>query len=472
MDEFTNRVRSQQPKSLARSATIRHSSSPNTTQESSTHGLQDVEIGDPQVDRSSAAASTRIAMPELGRGWSDIRSDLISRKSNDFNWRAGRIPIYVYHDSDELLCVSRDAYNLYLTENALGRRAFPSLVGMEEEVVGMALSLFHAPERAAGSFTSGGTESIFLTLKTARDWFRATTPDVVRPNIVIPRTAHPAFDKAAHYLNIDVTRPDVGADLRADVTGMQAAIDSRTMMIVASAPCYPYGVFDDVSRLGELATEKGVLLHVDACLGGFLAPFARDEGYPVPEFDFSIPGVTSLSADLHKFGFSARGASVILYRSPGLQSYQGFHFDNWPRGTYSTETFLGSRPGGAIASAWAVSQFLGHSGYRRLARKTMEAKHRLVHGIGKIRGLEVIHPSELNIVLYRSDDDAVDISAVAEALGEKGWFVGRSRDPLAIHLALNAVHAPVIEEYLRDLSAAVQRVRITRRVGGRDDGTY
>ena len=378
---------------------------------------------------------------------------------------------YVYHD-EELLTVSREAYNRYFSENALGGRAFPSLVRMENDIVRMAIALFRAPSDAAGSFTSGGTESIFLAVKAARDRFKVIRGNTVRPNIVIPRTAHPAFDKAAQYLEVDVVRVATGPDLRADVSEMARAIDDRSMMIVASAPCYPYGVFDPIEKLGELAHGRDLWLHVDACLGGFLAPFAREEGYPVPEFEFTVSGVTSLSADLHKYGFSARGASVLLYRSHELKEYQGFNFENWPRGTYSTETFLGSRPGGSIASAWAVSRYLGRSGYRRLARRTMEAKERLVRGIEEIGPLEVLRPSELSIVLYRSLDKGIDINAIAEELGERGWFIGRSREPEAVHIALNAVHSPVIDEYLVDLRNAVEHVRCTGRTGLQDHRTY
>jgi glutamate/tyrosine decarboxylase-like PLP-dependent enzyme len=409
---------------------------------------------------------------EHGRRWSDIRAELISRKRDDYDWRAGRIPIYVYHDNDELLAVSRDAYNMFFSENALGQRAFPSLARMEDEIIQMALSLFHAPEGAAGSFTSGGTESLFLVLKSARDFFRATRSGQQRPRIVIPRTAHPAFDKAAHYLDVDVVRIAVGKDWRCDLGELQSAVDDRTMLIAGSAPCYPYGVFDSIAQLGELAIAKQLWLHVDACLGGFLAPFARDEGYAIPDFDFSVAGVTSLSADLHKYGFSAKGASVILYRSASLHAHQAFHFESWPRGSYSTETFLGTRPGGSVASAWAVSHFLGRSGYRRLARKTMEAKQRLIRGIEKIAGLEVLRPSELSIVLYTSVDPRVDISAVAEVLGERGWFVGRTREPVALHLALNAVHAPIIDDYVQDLARVVDQVRTSGRAGVHDDNTY
>lgn len=426
----------------------------------------------PEVSRESISAPVSSIWPQEGRCWNDIRADLIARKRDDYDWRAGRLPIYVYHDDERLLSVAREAYGLYFSENALGRRAFPSLVRMEEVVVRMSLALFNAPADASGSFTSGGTESIFLALKTARDRFRSKNHLGVRPKVIIPTTAHPAFDKAAQYLDLEVVRINVGTDLRADVAGMRDAIDHRTAMIAASAPCYPYGVFDSIQQLGEIATSTGVWLHVDACLGGFLAPFARDEGYAIPEFDFLIPGVTSLSADLHKYGFSAKGASVLLYRSASFKDQQMFKFDNWPRGGYSTETFLGSRPGGAIASAWAVTQYLGRAGYRKLARKTMDAKHRLVQGIEQNCGLEVIRPSDLSIVLYKSSDREVDINAVAEALSERGWFVGRSREPQAVHLALNAVHADVIDEYLCDLKNAVRQVRTSRQVGKYDDQTY
>jgi len=343
---------------------------------------------------------------------------------------------------------------------------------MEEDVLRMAMGLFRAPADAGGSFTSGGTESIFLALKTARDRFRSMHSGTARPKIVVPWTAHPAFDKAAQFLDIDVKRTGVRPDLGADVRQVAEAIDSNTMLVAGSAPCYPYGVYDPIRDLGEVASSKNVWLHVDACLGGYLAPFARDEGYPIPEFDFDTPGVTSLSADIHKYGFSAKGASVILYSSSSLQKHQGFHFDNWPRGNYSTETFLGTRPAGAVASAWAVSQYLGRSGYRRIARKIMEAKQQLLDGVERIEGLEVIRPTELSILLYKSNDRRVDIKAVAEVLAGRGWFVGRSREPEALHLALNTVHAPIVDEYLADLAAAVARVRATAKVGRRDNDTY
>lgn len=434
----------------------------------------DLDIGGLEEGDSDGSISNtpRVRLREQGRGWEDIRAELLERKSGDFDWRRGRIPIYIYHDNEELLRVSNEAYSLYFTENALGRHAFPSLVRMENEIIEMCLALFRAPDCARGSFTSGGTESIFLVLKAARDRFLAQHPECARPRVLAPRTAHPAFDKAAHYLGIEVVRIDLAADLRVNVDDVERKMDDRTMMIVGSAPCYPYGVYDSIAALGEIAVVTGVWLHVDACLGGFLAPFAREVGYPVPEFDFSVAGVASLSADLHKHGFAAKGASVLLYRSADLKAFQGFQFNDWPRGRYSTETFLGTRPGGAIASAWAVSQYLGHEGYCQLAAKTMAAKTRLVQGIDQIPELEVIRPSELSVVLYRSVDPAVDLNAVAELLGDRGWFVGRCREPPALHLALNPVHHPIVDEYLADLADIVRKVRVTRRVGKEKEVAY
>ncbi len=413
-----------------------------------------------------------VRIPKTGRAWDELKEDLLARKCDDFDWRSGRIPIYVYFDNEQLLSVARDAYNLYFVENALGQRAFPSLARLEREVIDMALALFRAPQGGVGSFTSGGTESIFLGIKAARDRFRASRNLTVKPNIVIARTAHPAFDKAASYLDLDVVRVDVAPDLRCDPRKLEAAVNDRTMLIAGSAPCYPYGIFDDITQLGQIAMARDLWLHVDACLGGFLAPFARDEGYDIPSFDLSVPGVCSLSADLHKFGYSARGASVVLYRSRTLKSYQAFHFDNWPRGTYSTETFPGSRPGGAIASAWAVMQYLGEAGYRQLARKIMDAAQRLRVGIERIEGLALVGSSDLNIVVYRSADPSLDIYAVGDVLQEMGWFVGRMREPAALHLALNAVHAPVVSRYLQDLRVAVADARLSGKSATHDDVTY
>ncbi|HEY9539244.1 MAG TPA: aspartate aminotransferase family protein [Kiloniellaceae bacterium] len=411
-------------------------------------------------------------LPTEGRPWEEIRRSLLDAKRCDYNWREGRLPLYVYYNDEALLKVSREAFNLYFSENALGRKAFPSLVQLEADIVSMALRLFNAGDEAGGTFTSGGTESQLLAVKAARNRALTERPELARPSIVVPRSCHPSIDKAAHYLGLEVRRVPISDAFRADPAAIAEAIDDSTIMLVASAPGYTHGVFDPVAEFGAIAEARGLWLHVDACLGGFLAPFARMEGYPIPDFDFSVPGVTSLAADIHKYGFSAKGASVLLLRSETLRRFQQFEHRDWPRGVYATDTFLGSRPGGPAASAWAVMNYLGEAGYRRIARRIMSAKQGLMGGIESIPGLEVIRPSELSMLLYRSRDAALDTNALAEGMGARGWFMGRSLEPEAIHFAINPVHAPVIDRYLADLRAVSLEVRESGRVGALDKSTY
>ncbi|WP_051236939.1 pyridoxal phosphate-dependent decarboxylase family protein [Ottowia thiooxydans] len=419
----------------------------------------------------------RTQLPATGTSWKDLEVALQEAKASDYQWKEGRMALYVYWLDEQLAAVAKEASSLFFMENGLGRKAFPSVQKLESEVIGMALSLFHAPPSAGGSFTSGGTESIFQAVKTARSVKRAAQAaqgvDRARCNIVIPRTAHPAFDKAAYTLDMDVIRVPVLANFRADVAAMADAIDSNTAMIVGSAPGYPYGVFDPIAELSDLAVEKKLLLHVDACVGGFLAPFMKMNGSSIPNFDFALPGVSSLSADIHKYGFSAKGASLILYRDQALKQHQVFAFDDWPRGAYSTETFLGTRAASPVASAWAVMNYLGKEGYQKIASIVEETQQKMIAGVNSISELEVVQPhSELSFVLYRSRCSDVDINAVADCMDEKGWFVGRNVEPVAIHFMVNPVHAPVLERYLADLAECVTLVKTEKLVGVLDTTTY
>jgi len=287
-------------------------------------------------------------LPETGTDWETLRERLVALGARDADWRRARTAVYVFHAGEDVLRVAKEAYALYQSENALGPLAFPSLKQMEEEVVGMGLSLLHAPAGARGSMTSGGTESILLAVKACREEARSRGIETAGAEIVVPRSAHPAFDKAALYLGLRVVRVPVAADLRADVDAMAAAIGPRTLMLVGSAPCFPYGVIDPIAELSQLALERGLWLHVDACVGGYFAPFARMNGVPVPDFDFTLPGVRSISADLHKYGYAAKGASTIFHRSEEQWRHQVFTFDDWPAGGMTTPTMAGTRPGGAI----------------------------------------------------------------------------------------------------------------------------
>lgn len=414
-----------------------------------------------------------MALPERGRAWSELKGELASFKKDDVAWREGRLPVYVFFLDEETEQVAADAYRMYMVENGLGSgRAFKSLARMERELIDNGLALFNAPAGADGSFASGGTESLFLAVHAARERGRERLKVTERPNAVIPHTAHASLDKHGHYLGVEMRRIPVKGDFRADVAAMAAAIDERTVMLVGSAPGYTHGVFDPIPDLGTLAKARGLWLHVDGCWGGFLTPFAAAEGWPAPPFDLGVEGVSSLSADLHKYGLTAKGASLFLVREGADKRFHAFESSNWPRGVYATGTFLGTRPGGAVAAAWAVTNFLGQAGYRRSARITMQTRDALCAGIDAIDGLEVVKPQESSIVLYRSTDAALDINAVAQAMGARGWFVGRATAPVAIHLALNPVHKDMVPGYLADLRAVVEDTRASGATAKAAQRTY
>ena len=278
------------------------------------------------------------------------------------------------------------------------------------------------------------------------------------PQVVAPYSAHPAFNKAAHYLGLDVKRVPVGPDHRANAERMADAIEDRTIMLVGSAPQFAHGVIDPISDLAQLALEHDLWLHVDACVGGFIAPFARALGRPIPPFDFSVPGVSSMSADLHKYGFTAKGASTFLLADQANRKHQVFEFDDWSRGHYSSPTIPGTRPGGPIAAAWAVLNYLGWDGYVRIAGELFEAVDQLKDGIRAIDGLSIVGDPPLTILTYTSED--YDIFAVAEAMTRRGWFITRSADPRAIHMGmLTLTHVPIVDQYLSDLQNSVEEAK-------------
>jgi glutamate/tyrosine decarboxylase-like PLP-dependent enzyme len=401
-------------------------------------------------------------IPATGQPWPALKQVLQDAKAQDYSWRRGRMAVYFYYLDDALSRVQQEAYTAFWTENNLGQRAFPSLKRLEEEVVGMGLSLMRAPDGAGGTFTSGGSESIFLSILAARERARADRGLLPgRGNIVIPDSAHLTFDRACWYLGLESRRVPVGEDFRADVAAMARAIDTDTIALVGSAPCYPFGVFDPIAALAALAEARGLWLHVDACVGGFLSPFAAKLGYPIPDWDFSVPGVTAISADIHKHGMAPKGASLLVLRDDALRRFHRFESRAWQRGPYAAYTTQGTRPGGAVAAAWAVMHYLGEDGYMDCARRIMDAKQRMTEGIAGIQGLSVLEPSDLSLFVYRAIDPALDIGKVAAALDRRGWLPGRQQQPDGMHLHLNPVHAEVAEEYLRDLREAVAEARGT-----------
>lgn len=394
-----------------------------------------------------------LALPETGQDWPALKEALIAAKARDYSWKRGRMAVFFYYLDEALERVQQEAYLQFWTENNLGQRAFPSLARLEAEVIEMGLSLLHAPEGAGGSFTSGGSESIFLAMLAARE-----QGGRARPNIVLPDTAHLTFDRAAWYLGLEVRRIPADAERRSDVAAMAAACDAETVALIGSAPNYPFGTVDRIAELGELARRRGLWLHVDACVGGFLNPFLEELGVALPLWDFRAPGVTSISADIHKHGMAPKGASLLLVRDAALKLRHRFESRAWARGAYVAHTAQGTRPGGAVAAAWAVMRHLGRAGYRDCARRILAARAAIAAGVSAIPGLECL-PGEHAIVVYRSTDPALSIARVAAALDARGWLVSRQVEPDGIHLHLNPLHAEVAEEYVADLRAAAAEAR-------------
>ncbi len=277
------------------------------------------------------------------------------------------------------------------------------------------------------------------------------------PNVVLPMSAHAAFDKACQYFGVESRRIAVGNDFRADVDTMAAAIDSSTVLVVGSAPQYPQGVIDPIPELAALALERGIGCHVDACMGGFVLPFLERNGHDVLPWDFRVPGVTSLSADLHKYGYVPKGISVIMHRSKDLRRHQTFAFDGWLGGFYGSSGILGTKPGGPIAAGWAALQFLGEDGYQRLSQESFDARQRLVEGVRTIPGLDVLSEPEVTLAAITSSGDGpkVDVFALGDELFRRGWHLDRQGPPDSLHATCMPVHLPVIDEFLTTVREAV-----------------
>ena len=368
----------------------------------------------------------------------------------------------VFHAGPEVTDLVKRAYLRFFSENALNPSAFPSLRRFENEVIAMTARLLGGDRDVVGNMTSGGSESILMAVKAARDWARANRRVRGTPQIVLPRSAHPAFPKACDYFGLEPVFVPVRPDFRADPRAMQRAISRRTIMLVGSAPSYPQGVVDPIDEIADLAAARGLWCHVDACVGGFMLPFVRQLGHPVPPFDFDVPGVTSISADLHKYGYAAKGASTVLYRNAAYRRHQYYAFIDWPGGIYASPTMTGTRPGGAIAAAWAAMQHLGHEGYQKITAEVMEATAEIRRGVAAIDGVQILGEPHMSVMALGSD--RLDVFAVGDELTARGWHIDRQQAPESLHLTVSRGHVGRTGEFLSDLRAAVTAAEPT---GGR-----
>ena len=405
-------------------------------------------------------------LPSTGRPADDLLAQIRSSRGSDADWRGGRTFSLVYNPADpELERLQAAVAHEYLHENYLNPFAFPSLLQMEQEVVAVANSLFGA-DGGGGKLTSGGTESIFLAVQVAREHAREAR-GIAEPQLVTATTAHPAFAKAAHYLDVEHVLVPVEDDGRVHPDRVADAIGERTTLIVGSAPNYPYGVVDPIPDLGALAAERGILCHVDACLGGWILPFWSRLGEPVPQWDLSTPGVTSISADLHKYGWCFKGVSVLLHADKDMVKHQYFLYDSWPGGLYGSATTAGTRPAAPIAAAWATLNHLGEDGYLRLAGEVREATRRFREGIEALEGVQVTGDPVMGVMELSATGD-LDLSAVGDVMDDRGWHLDRQQGGL--HLMLSPYHRHVADEFLADLAAAVADHGPSRGVEARYGG--
>jgi len=402
----------------------------------------------------------RRTIPTNGRDAEAILQDARDYGQHDVDFRGGKTWSLVYWAGEEHHDLIEKAHDLYLSHNALNPMAFQGLKRMETEVVQMCADLFHGPDGTCGTMTSGGTESLLLAVKAYRDRARSKWPWIRRPNMVAPRTIHPAFSKACHLFGVKLRTVPVNEHGHVDPKAIKKAIDRNTIFVAASAPQYVTGVVDPIPEIAAIARKKGLPMHVDGCFGGFMQPWLERLGVQMPSWDFRVEGVTSLSADLHKYGYAAKGASVLLFRDMTYLRHQFFASTDWPGGIYISPGMAGTRPGGPIAAAWASLQGMGTDGYLELAGKAYEAAQQMRAGIAKIDGLRVLglHPMS-TIVTWSHSDPAVNVYAVADQMQEKGWSVDRQQFPASIHCTVNASNLPQVDAYLADLADAVAHVR-------------
>ena len=402
-------------------------------------------------------------LPEHGLPRDVVMQRLLALKQGDQDWRGGRVFSLVYSAGDEVHELLSDALSLFSAENGLNLLAFPSIGTMQHDIICNTASLLGADDPASGGgvegyLTSGGTESLLQAVKTARDVARQDR-GIARPQIVAAESAHAAFTKAADYFDVELVRVPVGADFRVDVNVMADACTDDTIAVIGSAPTYPQGVVDPIADIAALALDRGILCHVDACMGGFLLPFLTQLGRFSEPFDFRVPGVTSLSADVHKYGYASKGVSVILYRTHELARKQLFVTTDWLGGFYASTAMAGTRPAGPIAAAWAALMHIGRDGYLELTRTAHDAALTLRAGIEGIEGLAVRGDPPGTVIAFGAQDPAaLDIFAVSEKLSAEGWYLDRQNRPDSLHATVHAGSASTVPFLVDDLRRAVADV--------------
>lgn len=399
--------------------------------------------------------TNRSQFPEHGMTEEQLRASLADQRRSDLPWTDPRNMRASFFGGEDVARLARDAYAEFQGENLLyGKTLYPSIAQMSAEIVDMALEILQAPRGATGTFTTGGTESNIMSVKTARDWARVNRKTPSTPEILMGHTCHASFNKAADMMGIKAVRLPPNASYQVDVDAMREHINENTIMLIGSAPAYPFGCIDDITSIAALAKEHGLWMHVDGCVGGFLLPFIKDVE-DVPPFDFAVDGVRSMSADLHKYGFTSNGASLLLLADGDDEKYQRFDFNEWAVGEFPTSTIGGTKPGGAAASAWTILHYLGREGYRERAKKIVDARRAFVAEIEKMEELTIFGKPSAGFVGF-GGAPGTDMRAVRQGMIDKGWSFASLVEPVGINLLLNCSHADVVDSFAADLRKSIQ----------------
>ncbi|XP_076075219.1 sphingosine-1-phosphate lyase 1-like [Mytilus galloprovincialis] len=399
-----------------------------------------------------------LALPAKGLPMDGVIDELKKyQQIAEIDWESGQVSGTVYNGDPKLTDLMSKTYGMFAWTNPLHADVFPDIRKMEAEVVRMCCSLFNGDSDTAGTMTSGGTESILMACLAYRNIARERGVNI--PEIIAPITVHAAFDKAASYFRMKLTHIPIDEETRmVDIKAMRRAINKNTCMLVGSAPQFPHGIIDSIEEICQLGVKYNIPVHVDCCLGGFLVPFMEKAGYNIPVCDFRVEGVTSISADTHKYAFAPKGSSVILYRNKDIRQRQFFVQPEWPGGIYATSSMGGSRAGAIIAACWATLIYFGEEGYVNSTRKIISTTRKITDGLRKIRGMKVFGNPLMSVIGFGSDE--FNIFRLADYMTSKGWALNSLQYPNSVHLCVTYVHTHegVAERFLGDVENGVTEI--------------
>lgn len=404
------------------------------------------------------------ALLPQGLSAEEVFKELDAFTSRDVNWRTGKVLTGLYDPGAAAHAVAVEAYTRFLPHNALYVNMYPSIGKMEKEVVASVAELLRADAEVVGNITSGGTESILMAVKTARDWARVNRPEISNPEMVLPVSAHPAFLKAAHYFNVKAVQTDLElSEYRADLSSFEKALGKNTILAVGSAPNFSHGSIDPISEMASLAKERNILFHVDGCVGGIYMSVMRRMGFELRDFDFSVPGVTSISADLHKYGYAPKNASVILYRNRDLRKFAWFVCSGTTEYVVINSTAQSSRTGGPIAASWAILRYMGEEGFRDIVSRSQGATEKIFRAIAEIDGIELLGKPDMCMFTVASKE--LNVFELDDEMNRRGWRMiaqfACGGSPENLHVSLSQANVPHTDKFISDLREVVESLRQT-----------